>query len=114
MSRDEKVAVVESFLNCIAKSELDRLPIAPEFTLESPLTPKLSGDAAMDYVKAVAAGTKSIQVVQHIVEGDHVATLTENETISGPLTVFSKFQIESGRIKDARVFYDPRRIAGAT
>ena len=114
MSRDEKIAVVESFFNGMVSNTLDRLPIAPEFTVESPLTPKLSGEAALEYVKAVAAGTKGIQVVQHIVEGDHVATLTENETINGPLSVFSKFQIESGRIKDARVFYDPRRIAGST
>ena len=113
MSRDEKVALVESFLNCMARSELDRLPIAPEFTVESPLVPKLSGQAAMDYVKVVAASTKGIQVVQHIVEGDQVATLTENETMNGPLSVFAKFQIESRRIKDVRVFYDPRRITGS-
>ncbi len=114
MSRDEKVAVVESFLNCMASNELDRLPIDPEFTVESPLITKLSGQAAMAYVKAVAASTTGIRVVQHIVEGDYVATLTENETINGSLPVFAKFQIESGRIKDVRVFYDPRRIAGST
>ena len=114
MSRDEKVALVESFLNCVASGELDRLPVATEFAVESPLTQRLSGEAATEYVKAVAAGTKSIQVVQHIVEGDYVATLSENETINGPLSVFAKFQIESGRIKDVRVFYNPRRIAGST
>ena len=59
MSRDERVAVVESFLNCIASGELDRLPIAPELTVESPLTPKLSGAAAMEYVKAVSAASIS-------------------------------------------------------
>ncbi len=112
MSRDEKVAVVESFLGCMASGELGRLPVAPGLTVESPLTPKLSGDAAMEYVKAVAAGTKSIRIVQHIVEGDHVATVSENETVNGPLSVFAKFQIESGRIKDVRVFYDPRQTAG--
>ncbi len=113
MSRDEKVALVESFLKCMASGELDRLPIAAELTVESPLTPKLSGEAAMEYVKAVAAGTKGIQVVQHIVEGNYVGTFTENETINGQLSVFSKFQIESGRIKDVRVFYNPRQIAGS-
>jgi hypothetical protein len=112
MSRDEKIAVVESFLGCMASGELERLPITRELTVESPLTPKLSGDAAMQYVKAVAAGTKSIRIVQHIVEGDYVATVSENETINGPLSVFGKFQIESGRIKDVRVFYDPRQPAG--
>ena len=111
ISREEKVALVESFLNCMASGEVERLPIAPGLTVESPLTPKLSGEAAMEYVKAVAEDTKSIQVVQHIVEGDHVATLSENETINGPLSVFAKFRIESGRIKDVRVFYDPRLIA---
>ncbi len=114
MSRDEKVALVESFLNCMASGELDRLPVAPELTVESPLTPKLSGEAAMEYVKAVAAGTKGIQVLQHIVEGDHVATLSENETLNGRLSVFSKFRIESGRIRDVRVFYNPQGLAGST
>ncbi len=114
MSRDENVAVVELFLNCIASGELDRLPITPELTVESPLTPKLSGEAAMEYVKAVAAGTKGIQVLQHIVEGDHVATLSENETLNGRLSVFSKFRIEAGRIRDVRVFYNPRGLAGST
>lgn len=104
MSRDEKVALVEAFLNCVASGELERLPVAPELTVESPLTPKLGGSAAMEYVKAVAAGTNRIQVVQHIVEDDHVATLSENSTVNGPLSVFAKFQIELGRIKDVRVF----------
>ena len=62
MSREENVAVVESFLNRLASKELDRLPIDPELTVESPLIPKVSGQAAMEYVKAVAAGVKSIQV----------------------------------------------------
>lgn len=91
---------------------VDRLPIDPEFTVESPLVPKLSGQAAMDYVKATAAETKSVRVVQHIVEGNHVATLTENETINGQLSVFARFEIESGHIRSARVFYDARQIAG--
>ena len=114
VSRDQKIAVVKAFLDCMASGELDRLPITRDLTVESPLTPKLSGAAALAYVKAVAAGTKSIRVVQHIVEANHVATLTENETVNGLLSVFSKFQIEAGRIKDVRVFYDPRQIAGAT
>lgn len=114
MSREEKVAVIESFLNCLATKELDRMPIDPELTVESPLMPKVSGQAARKYVKAVAAAVKSIQVRQHIVEGEHVATFLEEETIHGTLPIFAKFQIESGRIKDVRVFYDPRLFAGAT
>ena len=113
MSREETVAVIESFLNCLASKELDRLPIDPELTVESPLTSKLSGQAALEYLKVVAAGVKAIQIRQHIVEGDHVATLLEEDTLHGSLQVFAKFQLESGRIKDTRVFYDPRQIAGS-
>ena len=75
----------------MVSNELDRLPIGPEFSVESPLVPKLSGQTAMDYVKLVAATTTRIRVVQHIVEGDHVATLTENETINGQLTACDDF-----------------------
>ncbi len=113
MSRDENVAVVESFLNCIVTKDLDRLPIDPEYTAQSPLTPKLSGQAALEYLKVVAAAVKGIRVIQHIVEDNHVATFFEEDTINGSLEVFSKFQIESGRIKDVRVFYDPRPIIGS-
>jgi hypothetical protein len=108
MSREEKVALVESYLDCVARKELDRLPIAPEYTAQSPMTPRLSGQAAVEYLRTVAAGMKRIQVRQHIVEGDHVATFFEEDTVYGPIPVFAKFQIESGRIKDVRVFYDPR------
>ncbi len=114
MSREEKVALVEAFLDCLTSKQLDRLPIAPDLTIESPMIPKVSGHAAMEYLKFVAGSVKSIEVKQHIVEGEHVATFLEEETINGPLEVFSKFQIESGRIKDVRVFYDPRRIARST
>ena len=114
MSRDEMIAVVESFLGCMASGKLDGLPVSPELTVESPLTPKLSGDAAMQYVKAVAAGTTSIRIVQHIVEGDYVATVSENQTVNGSLSVFARFQIEAGRIKDVRVYYDPRQAARST
>jgi hypothetical protein len=53
-------------------------------------------------------------IERHIVEGDIVATLFEEDTIHGRIPVFSKFHIESGRIKDVRVFYDPRLITGST
>lgn len=110
MSRDEKVAVVELYLACVIRKQLDQLPITPDYTAQSPLTPKLSGPAAVEYLRTVAAGVKDIQIKQHIVEGDHVATFFEEDTIYGRIPVFAKFQIESGRVKDVRVFYDPRPI----
>jgi hypothetical protein len=115
MSRDDKIRVIECFFDCIRRKTLDLLPIDPEITFQSPLIPELRGEeAARGYLKAVAAAVKGIRVIQHIVEGDHVATLFEEDTAQGPLRVFAKFEVRSGVIKDARVFYDPRRIVGST
>ena len=105
--------MVESFLDCIVRKDFDRLPIAPEYTAQSPLTPRLTGQAALDYLRIVARAVKAIRIEQHIVEGSHVATLFEEDTANGTLPVFSCFHIEEGRIKGVRVFYDPRRIAAS-
>jgi hypothetical protein len=112
-TRDEQVAVVESFLDCIVRKDFDRLPIAPGYTAQSPLTPKLTGRAALDYLRIVAQAVKAIRIERHIVEGHHVATLFEEDTANGTIPVFSCFHIEEGRIKDVRVFYDPRRIVAS-
>jgi len=112
-TRAEQVAVVESFLDCIVRKSFDRLPIAPEYTAQSPLTPKLAGQAALDYLRVVARAVNAIRIEQHIVEGHHVATLFEEDTANGTIPVFSRFHIEEGRIKDVRVFYDPRGIAAS-
>lgn len=112
MSRNDKVAVVEAFLTCLENKDLARLPVDPDLSVQSPLIPKVSGQAAMEYVKAVSAAVKAIHVRQHIVEGDWVATLFDEETSHGPLAVFARFQVVSARIRDVSVFYDPRRITG--
>jgi hypothetical protein len=113
-SRNEQVAVVEAFLAAIVRKDLARLPVAPDLTVETPLTPPRRGQAALDYLAAVAANVKAIQTRQHIVECDFVATLFEEDTVHGLLPVFAKFQIVSGRIEDIRVFYDPRPMIGKT
>lgn len=110
-TRDEQVAVVELFLDRLVREDLDQLPIAAEFTAQSPLTPKLTGQAALDYLRIVARALKAIRIEQHIVEGEHVATLFEEETANGSIPVFSRFHVREGRIKDVRVFYDPTRLA---
>ena len=114
MSRDAKVAVVEAFFRCIVEKDLERLPVEPDFTTESPLTPKRRGPAAIEYLRGVAAGMRAIRIEQHIVEGDWVATLFVEDTVHGELTVFSRFHVVGDRIRDVIVFYDPRRIVRAT
>jgi hypothetical protein len=113
-TRDEQVALVEAFLDCIVRKDFERMPIAPDYTAQSPLTPKLTGRAALDYLRVVAGAVRAIRIEQHIVEKDDVATLFEEDTAGGTIPVFSRFHIEGGRIQDVRVFYDPRRIGAST
>jgi hypothetical protein len=110
MSRNDKVAVVETFLNCLASKDLAQLPIEPDLTVESPFISKVGGAPAMKYLKRVADSVRAIHVQQHIVEGDWVATLFHEETVNGPVAVFAKFEVVAARIRDVSVFYDPRSL----
>ena len=59
MSRNEQVAVVEAFFAAIVSKDLSRLPVDPDLTAESPLTPKLRGRAALEYLRNVAANVEA-------------------------------------------------------
>ncbi len=43
MSRKQKVAAVETYLDCFAKKDLSQIPLAEDVTFEGPLVPKLTG-----------------------------------------------------------------------
>ena len=47
-------------------------------------------------------------------EGNHGATLLDEETTHGPLTVSTLLELEAGGVKEVRVFYDPRQILDRT
>ena len=114
MTREDKVAVVEAFLNGMVSGDVDALPLAESFFVETPLLGRAEREAAMGYIKATSVATLSIQVESHIVERDQVATLSENETPNGPMMVFAKFVVCDGLLQSARVFYDPRVILGSS
>ena len=112
MSREEMVRIVESFFDKVVKNEVDTLPLDADVVFDSPLISEQRGrDAAVRYMTAVAAAVRGIRVRQHIVEGNNIATLFEEDTDNGPLEVFAKFHVESGLITDMRVYYDPRHLA---
>ena len=113
MSRNDKIAVVESFLNCLVSKDLAQLPVEPDLTVESPFIAKVAGGAAMKYVKRVADSLTAVRIKQHVVEGDFVATLFEEDTVNGSVAVFSLFQVVSERVKNVSVFYDPRKLTPA-
>ena len=53
---------------------------------------------------------KGIQLKQHIVEGDYVATVFDMETVNGIDHVFDWIQIVDGEIKAIHTFYYPKQV----
>ncbi len=107
MTREEKIAVVEAYLEGLGARNFSRVPFAPDVTYESPLTPKLSGEKAINFLKGLFPIIKGVEIKQHIVEGDYVATIFDLETERGITAVFDCFRVEAGQLKEIRPFYDP-------
>src|SRR3954452_6990689 len=110
MSREQKVAVVESYLDCFATKDLSKVPFAEDVTFEGPRMPKLTGrPTILGFLTSVLPMVKSIQLKQHIVEGDYVATVFDMETVNGVDHVCDRIHIVDGEIKGIHAFYYPQQ-----
>ncbi len=98
MSREEKVALVEAYLKSLAAKDISKIPFAANITFEGPRVGKLIGRNAV----------VGVQIKQHIVEGDFVATVFEMETIFGVDQVFDRVHVCDGELKEIHSFYYPR------
>lgn len=112
-SREDQVALVETYFDCFVRNEFDAIPIAPDYTGRTPFARELSGEAAVNYFKLAASHVTSIRIRQHIVEGNRVATLLEEETADGQLEVMAMFEIRDGLIKNVVVSYDSRHVGAS-
>ena len=71
MSRSENIAVVESYLNGLARKDLSSVPFAPGITFEGPLMPKLAGrETIVGFLTSILPFIRGIEIKQHIVD-DH-------------------------------------------
>ncbi len=76
MSREEKVAVVEAYLRGLAGKDISEIPFAANITFEGPRVGKLIGrNAVVGCLTSMLPAVKSVQIKQHIVGGDFVATV---------------------------------------
>ena len=108
MSREQKVAVVEAYLDCFATKDLSKVSFAEDVTFEGPRMPKLTGRAAiLGFLAQILPVVRRIQLKQHIVEGDFVATIFDMETVSGVDHVFDRIHIVDGQIKAIHAYYYP-------
>src|SRR3954464_15694286 len=100
MSREQKVAVVESYLDCFATKDLSKVSFAEDVTFEGPRMPKLTGrHTILGFLTSILPMVTGIKLKQHIVEGDYVATLFDMETVNGVDHVFDRIHIIDGKIK---------------
>ena len=113
MTRTEKTAVVEAYLMGLGKRDFTNVPFASDVTYESPLTPKLAGHEAIEFLEGVFPVVKGVEIKQHIVEGEYVATLFDFDTVHGVIHVFDRFRVADGELKAIHPFYDPRVITEA-
>ena len=110
MSREQKLATVEAYLNCLATKDLSQVPLAEDATFEGPLVPKLNGRQTIKgFLTSILPMVRGIQVKHHIVEGDYVATVFDMETINGVNHVFDRIHIIDGEIKGIHTFYYPKQ-----
>ncbi len=109
VSREEKVAIVEAYLRGLAGKDISKIPFAANITFEGPRVGKLIGrNAVVGFLTSILPAVKSIQISQHIVEGDFVATVFEMETIFGVDQVRDRMHVCDGELKEIHSFYYPQ------
>ena len=111
MTREEKVAVVEAYLKGLVSKDISKVPFATDITFEGPRVPPLAGrGAVVGFLKMILPAIKDIQIKQHIVEGDYVATVFDMETTGGTDRVFDCIRLLDGEVKEIHSFYYPRPL----
>jgi SnoaL-like protein len=111
MSREQKVAAVEAYLDCFISKDLSNVPLAEDVTFEGPRMPKLTGrPTVFGFLSHILPMVKRIQLKQHIVEGDYVATIFDMETVNGVDHVCDRIHVVDGQIKAIHAFYYPGEL----
>ena len=112
MSRDKNIAIVESYLACFASKDLSSIPFAEDVVFEGPTWPKLSGrQTVLGFMRRILPGIRGARVKQHIVEGDHIATIFDMESEQGVDHVCDCIEIANGEITRVQAFFYPRQPA---
>ena len=111
MLREEKIKLVETYLESLLNKDLSKVSLADNVTFEGPRMPRLTGpQSVLGFLqKIMFPAVKNIRVKQHIVEGDYVATVFDMETTDGVDHVFDLIHVLDGQISGIQAFYYPQQ-----
>ena len=104
--RERKIKVIEQYFRCVVDGNLKALPLTDDYGSESPQSGVLEGDKASAFLGMIGAEMSDIRVVQHIVDGDFVATHFEEITTKGILPIVGLFELRGDKVCFVRVFFD--------
>lgn len=107
MTREEAIAVVESYIDGLGRRDFKGVPFADSVSYESPLTPRKVGRDAIEFLEGIFPAIRGTRIKQHIVEGEYVASVFDLEVTTGTVSVFDKFRVADGKLLEIRPFYDP-------
>jgi hypothetical protein len=108
------VAIAETYLEAIRSKDPAKALLAPDVTLQFPLTArKVAGrENVIDHISALFPGIDDVKIERHLTGGEYVATLWEAHSVWGVLHICSVFHISGGVIREVRSFWDPRPVLG--
>ena len=107
MTREDKVAVVESYIHGLGNGDFSAVLFADDVSYESPLTERRVGDDAIGFLSGLFPIMRGAEILQHIVEGEYVATVFRLRTPNGETLIFDKFKVVDGKLKEINPYYDP-------
>lgn len=107
MTRAERIAVVESYIYGVGRRDFSHVRFADDVSYESALTPRRTGQDAIRFLTALFPIVEGVEIQQHIVDGDYVATIFHLRTPNGVTAIFNKFRVVDGALKEINPYYDP-------
>jgi len=109
VSREQNIALVESYLACFATKDPSNVPFADGIVFEGPTWPTITGrQAVLSFLKLIVPGIRRAEIRRHIVDGDHIATIFDMVTDQGVQHVCDCIDISNGEIARVQAFLYPR------
>ena len=88
MTREQKIAVVESYMRGLGARDFTGVPFAESVSFQSPITPVRVGRDAIEFLESIFPAIRGVEIKQHIVEGEYVSSVFDLHVTTGTVAVF--------------------------